>query len=231
MNWRIFLSVVAWVLGAGPGCSWKHAVPDDTTVTDTWELTVPSSDGRGEARGVDEKGADSRDSSGALRSEMVLSYLACRAEFEPGWDCCQFEDGLWVLKDHDDCPDIDAWCDCDAGFDPVIFSEPGCKWGVCVPGYPGTCEPTYLIVGEDSQECHDCPPEAPFWCSDEDIDDPCGFCTDCPCPMLEGAVGKECDCGCSCGILGAECYEDKECPNNWCIPHDDSWTGKLCGFT
>lgn len=231
MSGRIGLLLVVSVLGLYPGCSGRAAKTGDVAANDLLEMPPVLQDSRFGARGRVEDADGASDSGGQLLSEMALSYMSCRAALESGWDCCQFEDGLWVLKDHDDCPYSGVWCGCEAGFVEVLFSEPGCKWGLCVAGYPGTCEPKYMITGEDARECHDCPPEAPFWCFDGEVDNPCGFCTDCPCPMLEETVGPECECGCSCGALGVDCYEDEECPNHWCIPHDDSWTGKLCGFT
>jgi formylglycine-generating enzyme required for sulfatase activity len=165
---------------------------------------------------------------------MVQSFLACEEQYTGrreklawGYGCCLLEEGLWVYHE-EDCEYDFPVCSCGVGFEPALVGDFACDGFACLPSSPGSCQPTLLLPAEGTEESEP-PPEAPFLCTVDVSGESRLVYTDCPCPMLEDAVGP--NCGCGVGIYGlfGICESNEDCEYGWCVPHNSSWTGSLCG--
>jgi len=224
MNWSIWLHVVICVLAAA-GCAGRSPVKADGAAG---ELRNADAEDAGEIRAGDAplwetpRGHDEREreTTPPTKLELALSFLECEEEFIHGENCCVLEEGLWVLE-FGPCDHYDPDCNCGPGFERKDPGPKGCVGAVCIPSYPGTCEPDYVIA----EDWWNCPDAAPIRCAGDEVSYPEQFCTDCPCPMLDGLATFSC----ACGEPLDECLEHEECYyNNLCVPYDDSWTGKVC---
>jgi hypothetical protein len=154
---------------------------------------------------------------------VAASFLECEWNYWSGSTCCVFDKGLWVLKDGP-CPYQDPGCNCPAGFAPMTPLEPGCVGNVCASAYAGLCSPTVVAEVDPESWGDGCPGHAPFYCLGDGSTYPKGFCSDCPCAMLDTGSTYDCECG----DLGDECVVPEDCDSQICFPAEQSWTGNAC---